>query len=48
MNLTIEDGRVTWNAGGHKSGIDFMLVNEEAREHVMNMWVDERIEIHIE
>ena len=48
LNVTIGDGRATWNAGGHKSAIDFMLVNERAREHVMNMWVDERREIDIE
>ena len=26
LNVTIGDGRVTWNAGVHKSEIDFMLV----------------------
>ena len=47
LNVTIGDGRVTWNAGGHMAAIDFMLVNERAREHVMNMWVEERREIYI-
>ena len=47
LNVTIRYGRVTWNAGGHMAAIDFMLVNERAREHVMNMWVEERREIYI-
>ena len=41
LNVTIGNGEATWNARGQKSAIDFMLVNEKAREHVKNMWVDE-------
>ena len=48
LNVTIGDGMVIWNAGGHSSAIDFMLVNERTKEHVMNMRMDERGEIDIE
>ena len=44
----IGDGRVTWNAGGHKSAIDFKLANKKIREHVMNMCVDAKREIDID
>lgn len=41
LNLTMAEGRVTWEQRGTKSAIDFILVNEEARRKVKGMMVGE-------
>ena len=41
LNVTLAEGRVTWNAREHESAIDYMLVNGRMREIVLRMWIDE-------
>lgn len=41
LNVTIGEGRVTWTGRDNESTIDFILVNENARRCVKNMWVDD-------
>ena len=41
LNVTLAEGRVTWNAREHESAIDYMLVNGRMRENVSRMWVNE-------
>ncbi|MPC33932.1 hypothetical protein E2C01_027301 [Portunus trituberculatus] len=41
LNVTLAEGRVTWNAREHESAIDYMLVNGRMREIVSHMWIDE-------
>ena len=48
LNETIARGRVTWQARGQKSAIDYVLANEQARERVMDVWIDEEGEIGID
>ncbi|MPC73953.1 hypothetical protein E2C01_068296 [Portunus trituberculatus] len=40
LNVTLAEGRVTWNAREHESAIDYLLVNERMREIVSHMWID--------
>ena len=47
LNETIAEGRITWQRKGMKSAIDYMLANENARECIVNMWVDESGELDI-
>ena len=41
LNVTLAEGRVTWNARNQESAIDYVLVNEKMRECVSRMWIDE-------
>ena len=47
LNVTIAEGRVTWSGRDSESAIDYMLVNEKARERVTKMWIDEKREIDV-
>ena len=41
LNATVAEGKVTWSDRQSESVIDYMVVNDRARECVKNMWVDE-------
>ncbi len=41
LNVTIAEGKTTWSVRDQVSAIDYILVNENAREKVQNMWIDE-------
>ena len=47
LNVTMAEGRVTWSARECESVIDYMVVNDKARERVKSMWVDEDRKIDI-
>ena len=47
LNETIAEGRVTWQGREHRSAIDYVLVNENAREKVLSLWIDEDQEFDI-
>ena len=41
LNHTIADGKITWVGNSFESAIDYILVNEQARELVKEMVIDE-------
>ena len=47
LNETMAEGRVTWRKRGQQSAIDYILVNEKAREKVVSMSIDEDKEFGI-
>ena len=47
LNVTIAEGRVTWSRRQSESAIDYIMVNERARKHVLKMCVDEERKINI-
>ena len=47
LNETIAEGKVTWRGRESKSAIDYVLVNENARENISGMWIDEEGEFDV-
>ena len=43
LNLTMGERCPTWNARGQVSAVDYFLVNENARQNVERMWVDDGV-----
>lgn len=47
LNVTMAEGRVTWCGRESESVIDYVVVNDRARERVRGMWVDEERKIDV-
>ena len=48
LNHTIGQGKVTWKSRAFESAIDYMMVNQKARERVKEMVVDEEGEFNVD
>ena len=47
LNETIAEGKVTWRKRGQQFAVDYVLVNEKAREKVIGVCIDEDKEFGI-